>query len=307
MNRFSVALCSLLIAALGCSRSRLESQVDAPATPPPAPASVPPLTRPLSQPAVPRLVAIGDLHGDLDATRRVLRLAGAIDERDAWIGAGLVIVQTGDEIDRGDQDREVLDLIEKLKAEAKSAGGAMLALSGNHEIMNVSRDFRYVTPHSFEEFMGENGRGAAFEPGGRYALMLAERPIFMRVGDTLFVHGGILPKHALYGLNRMHEELRSWIRGQLPFPPAIVMAADGPVWTRAYSDAPDAAACAALRETLRMLDSKRMVMGHTVQLGGIRSVCDGLGWLIDVGMSKFYGGPIQALELTGDAIKVLAE
>ena len=31
-------------------------------------------------PAARRIVAIGDLHGDLDATRRALRLAGAIDE-----------------------------------------------------------------------------------------------------------------------------------------------------------------------------------------------------------------------------------
>jgi hypothetical protein len=260
----------------------------------------------LSQPAAARVVAIGDLHGDLDATRRALRLAGAIDAQDAWIGGSLVVVQTGDEIDRGDEDREVLDLTEKLKSQAKAAGGAFHALSGNHEIMNVSRDFRYVTPGGFEDFAGEQGRGAAFEPGGRYAALLAERPIFMRVGDTLFVHGGILPKHALYGLNRMHEELRSWIMGRLPFPPAIVMAADGPIWTRTYSQAPQAAECAALAETLRMLDAKRMVMGHTVR-PNIHSECDGLAWLIDVGMSKFYGGPIQVLEISGDVVKPLTE
>lgn len=253
------------------------------------------------------MIAIGDLHGDIDATRRALRLAGAIDEQDAWIGGALVVVQTGDEIDRGDQDREVLDLIDKLKREAKDAGGAFLALSGNHEIMNVQRNFSYVTARGFEEFAGEQGRGAAFEPGGRYAAMLAQRPIFIRVGDTLFVHGGILPKHALYGLNRMQNELRAWMLGHSPFAPAIVMEADGPIWTRAYSSAPQAAECAALVETLRMLDSKRMVMGHTVQPQGIRSECDGRAWLIDVGMSKFYGGPIQVLELIGDAVKPLAE
>src|SRR5690349_1495369 len=46
-------------------------------------------------PAPERLVAIGDVHGDYEATRRALRLAGATDENDRWIGGELVIVQTG--------------------------------------------------------------------------------------------------------------------------------------------------------------------------------------------------------------------
>src|SRR5262245_45911028 len=56
----------------------------------------------VSKPAPERVVAIGDLHGDLDSARRALVLAGAIDDKDAWIGGKLVVVQTGDEIDRGD-------------------------------------------------------------------------------------------------------------------------------------------------------------------------------------------------------------
>ncbi|HQY65062.1 MAG TPA: calcineurin, partial [Polyangiaceae bacterium] len=58
--------------------------------------------------ALERVIAIGDIHGDLRAARRALRTAGAIDERDAWVGGKLVVVQTGDQIDRGKEDREVL-------------------------------------------------------------------------------------------------------------------------------------------------------------------------------------------------------
>ncbi|HTB74884.1 MAG TPA: calcineurin, partial [Polyangiaceae bacterium] len=72
----------------------------------------------LSRPAPERIVAIGDLHGDLDHTRRGLRLAGVVDDHDRWIGGSAVLVQTGDEIDRGDDDRAVLDRIEDLKAQA---------------------------------------------------------------------------------------------------------------------------------------------------------------------------------------------
>src|SRR5262245_61138965 len=61
-----------------------------------------------------RIVAVGDLHGDLQSTRQALRLARAIDEKDHWIGGDLTLVQTGDQLDRGDQEREILDLLERL-------------------------------------------------------------------------------------------------------------------------------------------------------------------------------------------------
>src|SRR4051794_6188258 len=64
----------------------------------------PPLARDPSfqLPAAERIVAIGDLHGDVGALRAALRLAGAIDSAGKWIGKDLVVVQTGDQLDRGD-------------------------------------------------------------------------------------------------------------------------------------------------------------------------------------------------------------
>ena len=44
-------------------------------------------------PAVERLVAIGDLHGDFRKTWRAFRLAGLIDERGRWSGGESVCVQ----------------------------------------------------------------------------------------------------------------------------------------------------------------------------------------------------------------------
>lgn len=54
---------------------------------------VPPRTTFL--PAVPRLVAIGDLHGDLRKARRAFRLGGLTDENDRWIGGTTTAVQVG--------------------------------------------------------------------------------------------------------------------------------------------------------------------------------------------------------------------
>jgi hypothetical protein len=41
-----------------------------------------------------RIVAMGDLHGDLKNTKKILRLSGLIDEDDHWSGGDTVYVQT---------------------------------------------------------------------------------------------------------------------------------------------------------------------------------------------------------------------
>ena len=268
---------------------------------------VPPLSDRLSRPAAPLVVAIGDLHGDLDAARRALRLAGAIDATDQWVGGELVLVQTGDLIDRGDDDRALLDLLERLRPQAQRAGGQLVAMSGNHELMNVDLNFGYVTRASMESFASEGGRAAAFRPTGPYAVMLADRPVVYQVGDTIFVHGGILPKHVRYGLDRMNDEVRAWMLGQRPNAPDIVEVSDGLIWTRLYSLDTNEQGCALLGEALALLKVKRMVVGHTPQLSGITSACDGRVWRIDTGMSHYYGGPLEVLEIRGDQVSARKE
>lgn len=286
-------------------------------------AAAPELSPRSARPAAERVVAIGDLHGDLSAARRALRAAGAIGESDAWIGGKLVIVQTGDQIDRAEDDRQVLDLFEKLKGEAKRDGGEVISLSGNHEIMNASFDFRYVTPEGFAAFDGiaptgpeasharsfgltKRGRASAFAPGGVYASLLADCPLVVRVGDSVFVHGGVHGKHATYGIDRINDGVREWLAGRASAPPAIAVADDGPIWTRAYSEGSlGPSACSTLGDVLAKLHAVRMVMGHTVQEAGITSACEGKAWRIDVGMSHALGGPVQVLELRGSAVQVL--
>jgi hypothetical protein len=280
-----------------------------------------PITIAASYPAPKRLVAIGDLHGDLDATRRALRLAGAINEADAWVGGELVVVQTGDDVDRGDDDRAILDMLDRLRDEAKQHGGMLLVLNGNHELMNASLDFRYVTQGSKRAFddlaarrrpevpavpESDRGRANAFFPAGPYAKRLAERPLVAVVGDSVFVHGGVLIKHVTYGIDRMDGEVRAWLRGDAS-PPSVVLSEDGPVWTRLYSAQPGKRECDELSRVLARLGAKRMVMGHTPQRPDISSACGGKAWRIDTGMSKHYGGRVEALEIIGDTVNVLKD
>jgi hypothetical protein len=253
----------------------------------------------------------------------VLRLAGAIDEKDHWIGADLAVVQTGDQLDRGDGERAILDLLERLTGEAKEKGGALHVLDGNHEVMNVALDFRYVTEGGFKDFGAVPGasladprlaalpeaarpRAAAFLPGAPYAKLLARRKTIAVIGDTVFVHGGVLPKHLRYGVERINREVSAWMNGESPSAPSIVTAEDGPIWTRRYSDKTTAEDCKALDEVLAAIPAKRMVVGHTVQQGGISSACGDKVWRIDVGLSNHYGGKPQVLEIRGDAVKALS-
>src|ERR1700733_15173971 len=143
---------ALLFASSACSRSTAPEPESAPVLEPAPPVSPVSLSAKLAFAAPERLLAIGDLHGDLDHARRALRLAGAIDASDRWVGGRLVVVQTGDELDRGDDDRAILDLVEDLKKQATAAGGELVALLGNHEIMNAAQDFRYVTIGGFAAF-----------------------------------------------------------------------------------------------------------------------------------------------------------
>ena len=298
-THWMLALCVVLGS---CSRS--EPQASAPA--PVVPTKAPTPAASFALPAAKRVVAIGDLHGDLVATRHALQLARAIDAEDRWIGGDLVVVQTGDFLDRGDDERAIFELTDALRVAAPKSGGALVALSGNHELMNVAQDFRYVTPNAFSAFADQGGRDVAFRPGGSFARRLAERPIVVQVGDTVFVHGGVLQKHVRYGIARMNQEVRAWMLGQSA-PPAIVLSEDGPIWTRLYSDRESPDVCAELHATLQALGAKRMVVGHTPQLQGITSACEQQVWRIDTGMAHHYGGPVEVLEIVGTDVHALKE
>jgi hypothetical protein len=269
-----------------------------------------------------RLVAIGDLHGDVAVTRAALRLAGAIDDSERWIGGDLTVVQTGDQLDRGDDERDILDLFARLAAAAPAAGGQVIALNGNHEVMNVQGDFRYVTPGAIGDFTGVRprspqasqapsnfeDRAAAFFPGGAYARALSERDVVAVVGDSVFVHGGVAPAHVRFGIERINEETRQWMLGVTRGVPESVANDASPIWMRDYSlDPVSPGACQALGEVLAALGVQRMVVGHTVQKDGISSACDNRVYRIDVGLSRYYGqGPIQVLEIDENSVRVLS-
>ena len=125
---------------------------------------------------------------------------------------------------RGDDEFEVVELLRALRREARALA-AIACLLGNHEMMAVTGDLTFATPRratascasrprsargcpstasggpctARSSSDGSRCRAAAFRPGGPLARALAElsggEPIVARRGDSLFVHGGLLPAH----------------------------------------------------------------------------------------------------------------
>jgi hypothetical protein len=248
-------------------------------------------------PKVPKLVAIGDIHGDLSSAIQALKLAEVIDKsipnnltdinQIKWIGGKTVVVQLGDQIDRvrpgklvndlcpkndselyqdEGSDLKIVCLFEKLHTEAMKSGGALFSIFGNHELMNVDGDFRYVSPKEFEEFgkffkenpeickkvnmpYGYLTRKAVFKPGGKLAKKLAgSRYSVIQIGSWLFVHGGITAKLAAeYKLDYINKYIQEWLMGHDDIQTITNVNKiyhrdddeNSPFWSRTFSDCED--------------------------------------------------------------------
>jgi hypothetical protein len=266
-----------------------------------------------------RVVAIGDIHADLNAFRVALRTAGAIDTRDQWVGGTMTVVQLGDLIGRSDEERQVLDFLFDLQRRAREAGGTVHALLGNHEVFGGRLDNQAVGPNPFPAWETVPGlqlndprlrhlppharaRGAALMPGGPYARRLAEFPVVLKLGQTVFVHGGVVPRWAQYGVDRINREVRAWLLGQTEEPDSALGVDDGDrvMWTRQFSANVTSEDCTVLGESLKILGARRMIVAHTVHQD-ITARCDGRVWAIDVGMSRAYGGHVEVLEIVDDS------
>ena len=107
---------------------------------------------------VDRIVAVGDIHGDYAAFLTVLTNAGIIDRRGRWDAGTTHFVQLGDIPDRGPDTDKIIEHMQDLERQARRAGGAVHALIGNHEAMNVIGDLRYVHPGEYEALRSRRAR-----------------------------------------------------------------------------------------------------------------------------------------------------
>src|SRR5580765_6922689 len=178
--------------------------------------------RPVKVPLEPResIVAIADVHNDFDDFVAILRHTGLIDQQNHWTGGKTIFVQVGDLLDRGPKPREVMNLMMALEKESAQAGGRVVALLGNHELMNIMGDLRYVTPMNFASFAdGDSGKRqkAAYEEyvGWRntHGSLLAELPHPMELTEPEWMArhpAGFLEQREAFAPNGKYGQ---WLRG----------------------------------------------------------------------------------------------
>ncbi len=106
-----------------------------------------------------RIVAVGDVHGDLAQFTSVLRSAELVDVNSKWTGGKTHLVQVGDLLDRGPDSRKLIEMLMSLEKQAHAAGGAVHCLIGNHEAMNLYGDLRYVSAADYASY--QTDRSAA--------------------------------------------------------------------------------------------------------------------------------------------------
>lgn len=184
-----------------------------------------------------RLVCLGDIHGDAEALRRSLEIAG-ICKDDSWIGNDTILVQCGDVLDRGSEELACFSLLAKLSQQAVQEGGKVICLYGNHEALNAMGLFQYTTTDSeYEEVVGpvvddalnskewraqyvgnQPARWASYEPNGLLSKsLMANMKVAVQVGRTVCVHAGLTKKQLkdYGGIEGMNQQAKEWITSQM--------------------------------------------------------------------------------------------
>jgi Calcineurin-like phosphoesterase len=137
----------------------------------------------------------------------------------------------------------------------------------------------------------------AYAPDGTYGAWLRRENSVVRIGTTLFLHGGISPKYADFPLRELNDRVRRELAEPDPLTALVSSDPDGPLWFRGLAQG-DPALASHLVAVLAKHGCRRMVVGHTVTEGGlVFPRYDGRVVQIDVGLSKSYGGPPAALVL----------
>ncbi|OQP58188.1 hypothetical protein A3860_07640 [Niastella vici] len=141
-----------------------------------------------------KVFVVSDIEGNFQAFCRLLYKGGVIDKHLKWVYDEGHLVIVGDCFDRGEQVSECLWLIYYLEEKARRVGGYVHFILGNHEIMNLNGDWRYVHPKYAATNSYKNPPTALYGANNELWRWLCTKNIIEKIGDVLFVHGGIAPE-----------------------------------------------------------------------------------------------------------------
>jgi len=263
-----------------------------------------------------RMIVIGDVHGDIKRFKEILINSKVINNNFEWIAEPpeTIIIQLGDQIDSLNRntnenwevlnDYEMIYFTEHLNNIARVKGGYCISLIGNHELMNIIGDFSYVSKNSTNEI-----RRDLFKPQGSLALILAKRPLIVKIKDLLFCHAKldihhlqILKKHNkdIYYINYIWKNYLENNKINIEdkeILDKIILGSQGILWNRNLNNANETA------ELFKELNVSYMFLGHTA-LDHI-VLYDKQIWYCDTGLSRAFGtDKYQYLDIVNNTINV---
>jgi len=230
---------------------------------------------------VSKMLILSDIEGNFGAFRKLLQGSQVIDDNFNWTFGNGDLVLVGDFVDRGNMVMEVLWLIYSLEEKAKAAGGYVHYILGNHEIMNMSNDLRYVQQRYLRHATLMNtSYMQLFGPDAEIGRWLATKNVTERIGDMLFMHAGI--SQYINMMNIQLKELNDLVRPyysdttyQYKDKRLDILYSDfGPFWYRGYYTG-QKATMAQIDSTRDIYGVRYLTTGHTIVSHEIKSFYDG--------------------------------
>lgn len=151
-------------------------------------------------------------------------------------------------------------------------------------------------------------RVQAWSPKGWLGSYLINLPVAGIVEETVFFHGGASVKWSAMTVDGLNAASTDALHHLSPEQLRTVglFGEDGPLWYREFAMGDESVICDLLDTALENLNAKRMVVGHTPQMDGkILNRCGGKLFVIDVGISRVYGGHSAAIKIKDGVVSAL--
>ncbi len=239
--------------------------------------------------------SVGDIHGEYQSLLILLKNNDIITENGDWNFGKGHLVFCGDIFDRGEKVTETLWFVYKLEQQAKEQGGNVHYLIGNHELMALTGDHRYLH-EKYRHIQNKIGIKYSFVYNKNTLLgkWLREKNSVIKINDVLYVHGGLHPD--IINMNLSLFDINQFIRNYLnstDFNDSIrfLINKTGPLWYRGFLEENDDVPLIndnEIDEILNYFNAEKIVFAHT-KVKNIKSLNKNKLFAIDVPMSMDKG------------------
>jgi len=240
------------------------------------------------------IVALSDIESGFKAFRDFLQANKVINDELEWAFGDGHLVLVGDFLDRGNSVTQVLWFIYKLEQEAKSVGGHVHYIIGNHEIKNMQGNFQKASMKYFYiASMLERNQYELYGSDSFIGRWMASKNSVEVINGHLFTHGGLHPEIAerdisLQELNdiiRTHYRKPYYTKRHAEDTDFLISTTTGPAWYRGYFK--DDLTEEEIEKSLRKFGAKAAVVGHTIQ-SKVKKLYNGKVFAVDVRHPKDY-------------------